>query len=231
MQQEIRFVLAHGSEGDHAAIIRIDTPALSRDIAAPDETDVAAVAGRGAEAADHRLALDVSMRKVAKPDAIKDVLAGRQVFQQHFCGEVALRECRDRRQGPRVAKRFGGGDLDHHLRRTVGARPHHAAIGADVAGLHAMGDLRTVGGAAEIRHRDHAGAGRCGSGEESSAGNIAGKSGRHACLVLAPSFRGDAKHRARNLEIPRRAIAHLRSGAGAPSRNDGFVPTRYRKTL
>ncbi len=29
------------------------------------------------------------------------------------------------------------------------------------------------------------------------------------------------KHRARNLEIPRCAIAHLRSGATAPSRNDG----------
>jgi len=37
-----------------------------------------------------------------------------------------------------------------------------------------------------------------------------------------PSFRGDAKHRTRNLEIPRCASAHLRSGANAPSRNDGF---------
>src|SRR2546423_13849266 len=34
------------------------------------------------------------------------------------------------------------------------------------------------------------------------------------------SFRGDAQHRTRNLEIPRCAIAHLRSGAYAPSRND-----------
>ena len=35
-----------------------------------------------------------------------------------------------------------------------------------------------------------------------------------ACLELeqTPSFRGDAKHRTRNLEIPRCAIAHLRSG-------------------
>src|SRR5947199_7158544 len=31
----------------------------------------------------------------------------------------------------------------------------------------------------------------------------------HGC---GPSFRGDAKHRSRNLEIPRCAIAHLRSG-------------------
>src|SRR5204862_5354087 len=36
-----------------------------------------------------------------------------------------------------------------------------------------------------------------------------------------PSFRGDATHRTRNLEIPRCAMAHLRSGANAPSRNDG----------
>jgi hypothetical protein len=39
--------------------------------------------------------------------------------------------------------------------------------------------------------------------------------------IQSPSFRGDAEHRTRNLEIPRCAIAHLRSGAGAPSRNDG----------
>src|SRR5713101_8008257 len=51
-----------------------------------------------------------------------------------------------------------------------------------------------------------------------------------ACLELeqTPSFRGDAKHRTRNLEIPRCAIAHLRSGpadhpgmtAKKPSRRD-----------
>jgi hypothetical protein len=35
-----------------------------------------------------------------------------------------------------------------------------------------------------------------------------------------PSFRGDAKHRARNLEIPRCAIAHLRSG---PSDHPGMT--------
>jgi hypothetical protein len=33
---------------------------------------------------------------------------------------------------------------------------------------------------------------------------------------------GDAKHRSWNLEIPRCAIAHLRYGANAPSRNDGM---------
>src|SRR5258705_8123156 len=34
------------------------------------------------------------------------------------------------------------------------------------------------------------------------------------------SFRGDAKHRTRNLEIPGCEIAHLRSGGNAPSWND-----------
>src|ERR1700756_4779979 len=42
-------------------------------------------------------------------------------------------------------------------------------------------------------------------------------------MTFTPSFLGDAKHRTRNLEIPRCAIAHLRSGANAPSRNDGVT--------
>src|SRR5882724_12055733 len=37
-----------------------------------------------------------------------------------------------------------------------------------------------------------------------------------------PSFRGDAKHRTRNLEIPRCATAHLRFVAAATPRNDGW---------
>src|ERR1044072_4130925 len=37
---------------------------------------------------------------------------------------------------------------------------------------------------------------------------------------IKPSFRGDAKHRTRNPEIPRCAIAHLRSG---PSDHSGMI--------
>jgi len=40
--------------------------------------------------------------------------------------------------------------------------------------------------------------------------------------IFPSSFRGNAKHRTRNLEIPRCAIAHLRPGANAPSRNVAF---------
>ena len=158
MQQEIRLVFLHGGKGEHAAVVGIDAPALAGDIAAPQKC-VAPVGRRGAEAADRRLARNVGMRQVAEADAIKNILSGGQVFQQHLCGEIALRERGDRRQSPHIAKRLGGRNLDHHLRRPVGARPHHAAIGADVAGLHAMGDLRPVAGAAEIRHGENADAG------------------------------------------------------------------------
>jgi len=176
MQEEIRPVFPHGGEGEHAAIVGVDAPALAGDVAAPDKADVTSVAGRGAEAADHGLPDDIGMGEVAEADSIEDVLPRGQVFQQHFCGEVALRQRRDRRQRARIAERLSGRDLDHHLRRPVRARPHHAAIGADVAGLHAVGDDRPVGGAGEIGHRNDAGAGRGCGGEESAAGN----SDRHA---------------------------------------------------
>src|SRR5450631_2378271 len=43
--------------------------------------------------------------------------------------------------------------------------------------------------------------------------------------IHTPSFRGDAKHRTRNLEIPRCAIAHLRSGpSDRPGRTECGLP-------
>src|SRR6202022_106349 len=75
----------------------------------------------------------------------------------------------------------------HHLRGPIRARPHHAAIGADVAGLHAMGDLRPVGGAAEVRHRNGADRAGAGGGKKTppgkSAGRGAGNPDRHASLL------------------------------------------------
>ena len=97
-------MLAHGGKGEHAAIVRVDAPALSGNVAAPDETDVAAIGRRSAEPSDHRLAFDADMREVAKPDTVEDLLPGRQVLQQHFCREVAFGQRRDRRQRPRIGK-------------------------------------------------------------------------------------------------------------------------------
>ena len=56
MDQEIRAMLSHGLKTHHAAVVRIDAPALSGDIAAPDETHVAAAGRRGAKAAGRRFA-------------------------------------------------------------------------------------------------------------------------------------------------------------------------------
>jgi hypothetical protein len=96
MQEEVRLVLLHGGKSEHAAVVGIDAPALAGDIAAPDKADIALVGRRGAEAADHGLAHGVNMREVAKPGAIKDVLPGRQLFDQEFRGEIALGQCIDR---------------------------------------------------------------------------------------------------------------------------------------
>ena len=57
-------------------------------------------------------------------------------------------------------------------------------------------------------HRHHAGC------EAAERGGVTAK----------PSFRGDAKHRIRNLEIPRCAIAHLRSGA---AHHPGMTQARH----
>ena len=97
-------MLAHGGEGEHAAFVGIDAPALSSDVAAPDKTDVAPVARRGAEAADHRLARNVGVRQVAESDAVEYILPGGKIFQKHFRSEVALGQRGDRRQNPRIAK-------------------------------------------------------------------------------------------------------------------------------
>src|SRR5438067_11615459 len=40
VEQEVGPVLAHGGEREHAAVVRIDTPTLSGDVAAPDDTAV-----------------------------------------------------------------------------------------------------------------------------------------------------------------------------------------------
>ncbi|MFK4511613.1 hypothetical protein ABIF81_006791 [Bradyrhizobium daqingense] len=171
MQEEIRTMLAHRGEGDHAAVIGVDAPALAGDVAAPDEADVAAIGRCRAEAAGHRFAFDRAVREIAEANAVKDVLAGGQMFNQHLRGEVALGQRRDRRQCAGIPERISRRDLDQHLRRPVGARPHHAAAGGDVARLHAVGDNWPVRGARERGHRDRAE--RAGTaGEEAAAGEF-----------------------------------------------------------
>src|SRR5947209_15105591 len=92
MEQEVRAVLAHGGESKHAAIIGIDTPALSGNVAAPDEADVAPVARSSSNTPAYRSARNDGVREIAEPDAIENILPGWQIHQQQFCREIALRK-------------------------------------------------------------------------------------------------------------------------------------------
>ena len=145
-------------------------------------------ARRGAETADDRLAHDGRRRKILKADAVEDVLPGRQAFDQSLGGEVAFRQRIDERAVPDVLEAVGGRDLDQHARRTVGARPDHAGVDRDVAGLHTMRDQRPVGGAAEIGLGDRSDRrnGRCGGRtyQEPAAVHAVSKADCHLCLHL-----------------------------------------------
>jgi len=107
------------------------------------------------------------MRQIAEADAIENILTRRQVFQKHLRSEVALGQRRDRRQRPPIAKTISVVATSTIICDGRSARAHnHASVSAEIAGLHAMGNLRAVGGAAEVGHRngtESAGAGRsCG---------------------------------------------------------------------
>jgi hypothetical protein len=114
------------------------------------------------------------MREVAKPDAVEDLLPGRQVLQQHFRGEVAFGQRRDRRQGRALAKDSvvatstsiarGGRRAPTPRRRRCRYR-RIARLSHD----------RPVGGAAEIGIASADGAGARG-GRENARREIRGKS-------------------------------------------------------
>ncbi len=156
VDEEVGAVRQHGRVGAHAAAREIDAEAAAGGVARPDEGHVLAVRRRGAEASDLRLADDRRRRQVLEADAIEDVLPRRQVLEQQLAGEVALRQHVDVRRVADVPEALGGGDLDQHPRRPVGARPHHAGVDRDVARLQAVGDARTIRREAEskvLRHR------------------------------------------------------------------------------
>ena len=78
--------------------------------------------------------------EILEPDAIEDVLSGRQVLDQRLGGEIAFRQRIDSDRAADALEAVGGRGLDQHARRPVGARPDHAGIGRDVARLNAVGD-------------------------------------------------------------------------------------------
>ena len=162
-------------------MIGIDAEALSAGVARPHERDRAPLGRGGAEAPDHRLRQDVGRRQVLEADAIENLLPRRQVLHQRLGGEIAFRQRVDEQPLADVAEAVGGGDLHLHARRPVGARPHHAGIDADIAGLQAMGDERTVAGAAEVGPGDAAERGQR-RGRRRNADELAAGQNAHGLL-------------------------------------------------
>jgi hypothetical protein len=91
------------------------------------------------------------MLKVLKADAIENLLARRQTVDQRLGGEIALRQGVDIGTLVDHLETVGGGNLDLHAGRPVGARPNHGRVDRYVARLHAVRDCRPVSGKAQIR--------------------------------------------------------------------------------
>jgi hypothetical protein len=94
--------------------------------------------------------------QIGKFHPIENILPRRKLVEQGLAGEVALRQHVNEQALLDGLEAVGGGGLNHHPGRPVGAGPDHAAVGGNVAGLQPVGDLRPVGGAAQIGHRDTA---------------------------------------------------------------------------
>src|SRR5882757_2366384 len=88
MDEEVGALVQHGAIAAHAAARRIDAPALTSDVAGPDEGDRTPVDRRGAEMSDAAFAGDTVT--VIETHAIEDVLPRRQTVEQQLCGEVAV---------------------------------------------------------------------------------------------------------------------------------------------
>jgi hypothetical protein len=113
-------------------------------------------------------------RDVFEPNAIEDILTGRQIVERELGREVAIGQRIGGCGAENGLETFNGRGFDAHARRPVGARPHHCRAGIDIAGLDAAQDLWSVGGAAEIGLCENARAGErkrgCGSDQQFAPG-------------------------------------------------------------
>jgi hypothetical protein len=91
MNEEIRPVVAHGPVGPKSPARGIDAPALARGIAGPDERQRVALRRRGTKMPDPGFSGEAA-RDIVEPHAIEDILPCGQTVEQHFRGEVAVRQ-------------------------------------------------------------------------------------------------------------------------------------------
>jgi hypothetical protein len=140
-EEEIRLQLGHRLEDPVAADVGVDPPALAREVAAPGERHVAALAWRGGERADRRLRARLVAVEVLERHPVEDLLAGREILDEDLAGEVVVGGEDRAAQRPRVVEARRGGDVDEHPAGPVGARPDDPGVGGDVAALDAVGEL------------------------------------------------------------------------------------------
>ena len=214
MDEEVGSIALHGGVGAHAAARHVDAPALP--IVSPDhrnETD----AGRSAACGSARpAARRIRPRKILEADAIEQVLALRQVFEQRLGGEIGVRQRVDKDRVADIAEALGGRNLDQHPRRPIGARPDDARLGGHVARLNAVGNLRPVRRKAQRRPRDAAERGdrrRCGRGFQQRA----------TCERRAPSYFNG--HRASAIESGRRLTANSDEDSNIVRLHDDDLPS------
>ncbi|MNP05949.1 hypothetical protein D3C76_979140 [compost metagenome] len=143
VDKEVRQAQAHGFVDAHAADVRVDTVALAGGVAAPDEANIAAGLGHAAQVAEPGFAGDAALG-VFELHAIENRLVGGQPGEFDPRREVAAGVCQRRDQSPGVGKEAAGVPLHHHACRAVAAAPDDRFIAQQVAGLHAIGELRTI---------------------------------------------------------------------------------------
>lgn len=89
------------------------------------------------------LAGDAALR-VFKVHAIENCLVGGQTAEFDAGGEISAGIGQGRDEAARVAEQAAGVPFDDHPCRAVAAAPDHRAVAEQVAGLHAVGELRAI---------------------------------------------------------------------------------------
>ncbi len=133
-QEEVGVELPHRVVDPVAAEVRVDAPALPRQVPRPQEPHpVAPPYRRRTEGAGHRLTGAARVVRVGEQHAVVDLLARRQPVQPGRTGEVGARTEQRTVPAAGVAERLGGGRLDDHPGRPVGPHPHQPRVGGHIA--------------------------------------------------------------------------------------------------
>ena len=123
VDEEVGLGTAHRVVQLEAAPLLVDAPALADRVCRPRDRHVSA-GRRGLgrpEASAVRLAPGLEIREVLEEDAIEDTLAGRQIREDHACGEVGRVERRRSHSTKRVLEFLGRRVFDDETGRTIGA--------------------------------------------------------------------------------------------------------------